>query len=108
MISRQTLVTLLGAIVLTVCATAALFAHPMTYQGTVLAVQPAKLQVKTVDDKTKKEESTWFVVDRNTKVKRGDKTVPYAEAKIAVSERIVVIVDMDAATKMLAEEIRLA
>ena len=83
-------------------------AHPMTYQGTVLAVQPAKLQVRAVDPMTKKEGDLWFVVDKDTKVKRGEKTVSYAEAKIAVGERIVVIVDMDAETKMLAEEIRLA
>jgi len=82
-------------------------AHPMTYQGTVLSVQATKLQVKAVDDKTRKEESVWFAVGKSTKVKRGDKTVAYADAKIAAGERVVVIVDMDADTKMLAEEIRL-
>ena len=94
------------AIALTLSANAVL-AHPMTHQGTVLAVQAAKIQVKTVDDK-KKEENVWFVVDKNTKVTRGDKKVAYADAKITVGERIVVIVDMDAETKNLAEEIRLA
>jgi hypothetical protein len=47
-------------------------------------------------------------VDKTTKVKRGDKTVSYADAKITAGERIVIIVDMDAKTKMFAEEIRLA
>lgn len=86
----------------------ALSAHPMTYQGTVVAVQPTKVQVKTVDEHTKKEESIWFVVDKSTKVLRGDKALSYADAKIEVKERIVVIVDMDAKTKNFAEEIRLA
>jgi hypothetical protein len=82
-------------------------AHPMTYQGTVIAVESTRVQVKTVDPMTKKEAAIWFVVTKDTKVKRGDKTVTYAEAKIAKDERIVITVDMDAETKNLAEEIRL-
>ena len=89
-------------------ASSAAFAHPMTHQGTVVTVEAARIEVKTVDEKTKKEDRVWFVVDKTTKVKRGDKTVPYADAKITAGERIVIIVDMDAKTKMLAEEIRLA
>ncbi|HSQ03033.1 MAG TPA: hypothetical protein VLN59_03285 [Burkholderiales bacterium] len=80
----------------------------MTYQGTVLAAQPTKLQVKTVDEKTKKEETVWFVVDKDTKVRRGENVVAYADAKITAGERIIVIVDMDADRKLLAAEIRLA
>jgi len=83
-------------------------AHEVTYQGTVLAVETTKLHVKTVDLKTKKEEDLWFNIDKTTKVKRGDKSVQLGEAKIAKGERIVVIVDHDAETKMLAKEIRLA
>jgi hypothetical protein len=40
----------------------------------VLAVESALIQVNTVDEKTKKEEKVWFVVNKDTKVKRGDKT----------------------------------
>jgi hypothetical protein len=83
-------------------------AHPMTHQGTVLAVEAARVEVKTVDQSTKKTQNIWFVVDKDTKVKRGEKTLSYAAAKITVGERIVVTVDMDAKTKMLATEIRLA
>ena len=97
-----------SVVMLALVAVAVVRAHPMTHQGTVLAVQPTKIQVKTVDEKTKREDSLWFVVDKNTKVTRGDKKVAYADAEIAAGERIVVIVDMDAETKMLAEEIRLA
>jgi hypothetical protein len=95
-------------LVLSVVATAALLAHEVTYMGTVLATEPAKVQVKTVDDKTKKEDMVWFLVDKNTKVKRGDILVKYADAKIAKGERIAVTINHDAATKNLATEIRLA
>jgi hypothetical protein len=87
---------------------AVIHAHPMMYQGTVLAVEPTRVQVRIVDVKNKGEDRSWFAVGKNTKVKRGEKNMSYAEAKIAAGERIVVIVDMDAETKNLAEEIRLA
>ena len=83
-------------------------AHEVTYRGTVLTVEATKLQVKTVDETTKKEASEWFNVGKATKTRRGDKLVPYADAKIMSGERIVLIVDHDAATKMLATDIRLA
>ena len=102
----KVITTVVIAIVLLVPSAAQ--AHPMTHQGTVLAVEPARLQVKTIDEKTKKEDRLWFVVDKNTKVRRGDKPVSYADAKITVGERVVIIVDMDAETKMLATEIHLA
>ncbi len=83
-------------------------AHEIMYRGTVVDVQAAKIAVKTTDDKTKKTETVWLAVNKDTKVKRGDVPVPYAEAHIAKDERIVVIVNHDAETKMLATEIRLA
>src|SRR5262245_36952039 len=95
-------------LVLSVVFTAALLAHEVTYMGTVLDPQPAKVQVKTVDEKTKKEDTVWFLVDRNTKVKRGDTIVKYADAKIVKGERIAVTINHDAATHNLATEIRLA
>jgi hypothetical protein len=85
-----------------------LAAHEVTYFGTVLAVEAARVHVKTIDEKTRAEDAVWFVVDKDTKVKRGDKTVRYADAKIMKGERIVLIVNHDASTKMLALEIRLA
>ena len=95
-------------LVLSVVLSAALLAHEVTYLGTVLAVEATKVQVKTVDDKTKKEDTVWFLVDRNTKIKRGDTLVSYAGAKIAKGERIAVTINHDAATENLATEIRLA
>ena len=101
----RSLATIGLAITFACLASSAVLAHPMTHQGTVLTVEAARIEVKTVDEKTKKEDKVWFVVDKTTKVKRGDKLVSYANAKITAGERIVIIVDMDAKTKMLAEEI---
>ena len=109
MVTRQALNALLGAIVILGATMAAVVhAHEVLYRGTVLAVQPTRLQVKTIDEKTKKEEPVWFSVGKDTKVKRGDKAVPYTDAKIANGERIVVVVNHDAEGKMLAAELRLA
>ena len=104
---RQSLVSI-AAVVFAVATGAPALAHEVTYQGTVLQVETGKMHVKTVDIKTKKEEDLWFNLDKTTKVKRGDKTVPLASAAIAKGERIVIIVDHDAETKMLAKEVRLA
>lgn len=83
-------------------------AHEVTYRGTVDAVEAARLQVKIVDAKTKKESAQWFNVGAKTKTKRGEKLVPYADAKIATGERVVLIVDHDSETRALITEIRLA
>ena len=105
----MTRLRLAALLVFSAVLSASLLAHEMTYKGTVLATEPAKLQVKTIpDDKTKPEETLWFRVDKNTKVKRGDTVVKYADAKIVKGERIAVTINHDAATKNLATEIRLA
>jgi len=83
-------------------------AHEVTYLGTTLAVEATRVQVRAIDPETKKEQTFWFVVNKDTKVKRADIVMSYAEAKIMKGERIAVVVDHDAATKMLAIEIRLA
>jgi hypothetical protein len=96
------------AVGLSLLASTLVHAHEVTYLGTVLAVEPTQVQVKTVDETTKKEDRLWFVVNQDTKVKRGDRIVKYVDAKIAAGERIAVIVNHDAETKMVATEIRLA
>lgn len=89
-------------------AAGAAWAHDVLYQGTVLAVESTKVYVKTVEEKSKKEENIWFTVTRETKVKRGEKPVAYADAKIADGERIVVVVNHDAKVQNVATELRLA
>src|SRR5262245_22021254 len=81
-------------------------AHEITYQGTVLAVEASRVEIKTVDE-NKKDVDLWCVVDRNTKGRRGEKNVTFAEAAIAKGERIVVTIDHDAKVKSLATLIRL-
>lgn len=97
---------IVAALAVVLCA-AVVAAHAITYQGTVLAVEAARVQVKTVDEK-KATQTVWFAVSKDTLVKRGTKSVKFADAAITAGERIVVIVDEHAATKNLAEEIRLA
>ena len=98
----------IAAIVLSVAAlSVAVLAHPMTYKGTVISVTESAVQVKAVDDMTKKESTTTFKVTDKTKVFRGDKQMTFADAKVQKDERIAVTINMDTA-KDVAEEIRLA
>jgi hypothetical protein len=98
--------SIIAAAALAVLVSAVVSAHAVTYQGTVLAVEAARVQVKTINEK-KVTQAVWFAVDKGTLVKRGTKAMKFADAGIAPGERIVVIVDEHAETKNLAEEIRL-
>lgn len=98
----------IAAVVLSMAVmSAAVLAHPMTYKGTVISVTESTVQVKAVDDMTKKETTTTFKVTDKTKVFRGDKQMTFADAKVQKDERIAVTINMDTA-KDVAEEIRLA
>jgi hypothetical protein len=97
---------LLAIVVMSAVVT--LRAHTVFYQGTVVAVEAARVHVNTIDEKTKKEERIWFAVDKDTKVKRGEKSVKFAEAAIKNGERIVVGIEHEGKVKFLATEIRLA
>lgn len=97
-----------GAALIVFALASTAWAHEVTYLGTVVAVEAIRVRVKTSDPETKREQTVWFVINKDTKVKRGEKFVSYADAAIMKGERIAVIVDHDAKTKMLAVEIRLA
>jgi hypothetical protein len=88
-------------------AVAVAHAQEVTHLGTVIAVEPNRVQVRTVDEKTKREETQWFLVDRDTRIKRGDEFMALAAAKIAPGERIAVLVDPADKATMRAKEIRL-
>ena len=65
--------------------------------------------MKTTDDKTKKTETVWLDREQGHEGEaRRRAWSRTGEAHIAKDERIVVIVNHDAETKMLATEIRLA
>ena len=96
-----------GAVLALVLGTAAVFAHPMTFKGTVAAVEAARLQVKTGEEK-KGEAPPWLVINEKTKIFRDKTVVSFAEAKITIGERVVVNVDHDADGVMKAVEIHLA
>ena len=95
-----------STVVMAVAATAVM-AHPMMYKGTVVSVAATSLQVRAVDDMTKKESTMTFKVSDKTKVYRGDKLVKFADAHVVKDERIVVTTNMDEFPD-LALEIRLA
>ena len=80
----------------------------VAYLGTVLEVEASRVLVGVTDEKPEKENRLWFAIDRDTKVKRGDSILPFADARIMKGERLAVLVDPAAKTKMLAMEIRLA
>lgn len=86
-----------------------LAAHLITFRGTVLKVEPARVQVKAVDEAGREiKEPMWFTPTSDTKILRGEKRVSLAEAAIQVSERIVVIVNHVSDDEMTVVEIRLA
>lgn len=91
---RLATAALIGVIGL-VAAGSPLLAHEETYTGTVAAVEAAKVQVKVVDQKSKKETTMDFGVNAKTKILRGDKTVSLSEARIQKDERIAVTIDHD-------------
>jgi hypothetical protein len=105
--TRTFLISAFAVAVVTLAATATLLAHDQLFPGTVMTVEAAKIQVNTIDAKTKKETPMWFEIADDTKVKRGDVVVTYAAAKITKGERIVVVVNHDDG-RTAATELRLA
>lgn len=79
---KKSALFLAAAMASLVLAQSALLAHDMLTDGTVLTVAPAKLEITSPNKSTKKDETVAFVIDKNTKIKRGDKAVAYADAKI--------------------------
>lgn len=83
------------AVAIVLMAGVAGLAHEMTYKGTVMASTASNVQVKVIDDSSKKETPTTFKVTPKTKVFRGDKAVGFADAHIQKDERVAVTVDHD-------------
>ena len=81
--------------------------HEMTVQGTVAAIESARIQIKTGQEQSG-ELSSWYPIDAKTTIKRGSRTVRIADAKITIGERVVAIVDHPAEGPMRTKEIRLA
>jgi hypothetical protein len=87
--------------------TASLLAHEMTVKGTVAAVEDTRLQIKTGQEKTG-EQPAWYPIDAKTTIRRGNKIVTFADAKIRTNERVVAIVDHPAKGPIRTMEVRLA
>ena len=76
-------------------ATVSVLAHEVTYRGTVTSADAKALKITVVDAKTKKPSALTFEHDKETKILRGDKLVPFADAKIQKGERIAITVNTD-------------
>lgn len=103
--SRKTALAVLAA--MTIASAVGALAHPVSYKGTVISVEPKALQVKVIDDTSKKASTLTFEVTAETKVFRGDRPVRYADARIQKDERVAVTIDHDQPGETAAE-IRLA
>jgi len=103
-------VALVGlALTLWLAAPRVVLAHDVMYPGTVTTVEAAHLQVRTVDPDSKKAVTLWFTVTKDTQVKRGERVVTYAEAKVQKDERVVVIINHEEmGSETAAKEVRLA
>jgi hypothetical protein len=86
---------LLFAALLVCMAGTSLLAHEETFKGTVVSTKDAKLQIKVIDDKTKKESTMDFAITAKTNILRGDTVVTLAAARIQKEERIAVTVNHD-------------
>jgi hypothetical protein len=82
-------------------------AHEITVQGTVAAIEAKRIQIKTGKEKAGAAPE-WYPIGPKTKIRRGTKAMTLPEAKIAVNERVVVIIDHPAKGPMVIMEIRLA
>ena len=93
-------ITLILAVGLTVSA------HEMTVMGTVVKVEPTRIQVKTGNEKAGTQPA-WYPIDDKPTIKRGAKTVSFTDAKIKVEERVVLLVDHPTKGPTKTKEVRL-
>jgi hypothetical protein len=97
----------LAVVATAVVAQSVVSAHEMIVQGTVAAVETSRIQIKTGKEKAGVAPE-WYPIDAKTKIKRGQKTMSFAEAKIELNERAVVIVDHPTKGPIVTKEIRMA
>lgn len=104
----QKLIGVLGVVAGLAVSNAVVTAHDMLTDGTVLSVAEKKLEITSVNKSTKKEETVAFVIDEKTKVVRGTEKLAFANGKLKKGDKVTVVVNTDAAVKMLATEVRIA
>jgi len=104
---KRLLVRTVGVLTVVLALSSSAVAHEMTIKGTVAAVEPSKIQIKTGEEK-KGQAPAWYPLDAKTKIMRGKGAVSLEQAKIAVGERVVAIVDHAPDNTMKTLELRLA
>jgi hypothetical protein len=106
--TRHTIAAAVVATMAIASAHAVVFAHEVTHNGTVVALQTAKyaqpsggarevveLEVAVVDPKTKKPSSRVFTISDKTRILRAGKPVTVAGASARKGEKVAVVVDHD-------------
>jgi hypothetical protein len=91
---RTRLLAVLSVALLSLMVTP-LLAHPFTYKGTVVSAEPTKITISVVDEKTKKPVEKAFVIDKDTKILRGDTAVTFAQAHIEKNEPVSLTTNLD-------------
>ena len=101
---RTITAVLLSALVVWL-TTATMLAHEVVYKGTVVAVEPnrfaaldgalATIQVKLSGDDSENTRPRVFTITYRTQLFRGDRTVPFAAARIQKDERVAVMINND-------------
>lgn len=84
-----------GFVLVSCLAAAPVFAHLITFKGTVISATTASLKVTVIDEKTRKPAPMSFVLDKETKILRGDTLLTFATAKIQAGEKVSVTIDHD-------------
>jgi hypothetical protein len=98
--------SLLACLLVIVAVATPLSAHEIVIKGTVAAVDPARIQVKTGEER-KGQEPTWFPIDAKTKILRGKQSMPFDQAKAAVGEPVTLVVFHESNAPLKTLEIRL-
>ena len=104
---RSMRTVLLAVVAAIVAMQTVALAHEITVQGTVAAIEATRIQIKTGKEKTGAAPE-WYPIGPKTKIRRGTKAMTLPEARIAVNERVVAIIDHPAKGPMVILEIRLA
>ena len=105
--SRLTKTLTAMAAILSLAAGAVVLGHELTVKGTVAGIEPTRIQVKTGEEK-KTDAPLWYPIDAKTKIMRGKAVLTFQQSRIALNERVVLIVDHESDSQMRTLEIRLA
>ena len=104
---HRRLIRAIPALAIFIALAVPLQGHEIIVKGTVVAIERARIQIKTGQEKPK-DAPAWYPLDRETRIRRGDKVVAFDDAHIRVDERVVAIIDHPDKGPVKTKELRLA